>query len=417
MVRDSPRNLSLFRSETVFWVFSRRILETQEVALMNKFTLTSLLLAGLAASSMAASIYIFSCGNAPTDNDTVAAFQAGGHDVTLGQGVSTFLNLNVIASFDAVYLPANHNYGFAWNASQEGAMLNYINAGGGLITAEWVVWMAATTSSYFPILRAAFPVQLNSTWDFRGIANYTRDQADPIMNAGLPTTFSMSTTSISGVHTNFLNLKSGAKSFYRDGTSIMVAGWDYGNGRVVNYSTVNGANQLTNSNFRILLGNTVTWVSSNPPTGPGIQGTIVLENMVGTYPGTASVRYVDVATGVGAGRTTALLSPAGILTADGPDVPGTYKVIVKASRWLSRVVTVTTSAGGTATFSPVSLLNGDCNGDNEIGPGDFSILASAFGTFEGDAGYQPRADLNGDGEVGPADFSVLAGNFGEFGDN
>lgn len=111
------------------------------------------------------------------------------------------------------------------------------------------------------------------------------------------------------------------------------------------------------------------------------------------------------------------MSPAGILTADGPDVPGTYKVIVKASRWLSRVVTVTTSAGGTATFSPVSLLNGDCNGDNEIGPGDFSILASAFGTFEGDAGYQPRADLNGDGEVGPADFSVLAGNFGEFGDN
>ncbi len=381
---------------------------------MKRIAQTLFLIAGLATSSWSASVYVFSCGNVDNDNETVAAFQASGHDVILGQGVNTFLNLNVISAFDVVYLPANHNWGFYWDLAQETAMVNYVNSGGGLITAEWILWMTAFSS--FSTLRSVFPAVETTSYDGRGIASYTRDQSDPIINAGLPNNFSMFTTSIAGVHTNIVAVKAGAKSFYRDGTDIMVSGWDYGNGRVVNYSTVNGANQLQDANFRTLLGNTVTWVSSNPPTGPGIQGTVVLEDMVGTYPGTASVRYIDVATNVGAGRTTALLSPAGILTADGPDVPGNYRAVIKASRWLSRVVTVTTSASGTANFGTVTLLNGDCNGDNEVGPGDFSILASAFGSFEGDPEYQSRADLNGDGEVGPVDFSILARNFGEFGD-
>lgn len=383
---------------------------------MKRILLGGLLVSGLAQGALAASIYVFSSTNIATDNETVATFQAGGHDVVLGQGVNTFLNLNVISAFDVVYLPANHNYGFFWNASQEAAMMNYINAGGGLITAEWVVWMAAVNSNYFPSMRAAFPVVPTSSWDTRSTANYNRDQADAIMNAGLPTSFSMPTTSIAGVHTNFSTLRAGAKSFYRDGSAIMVAGWNYGNGRVINFSTVNGTNQLVNTNFRTLMSNSAIWVSSNPPTGPGIQGNVILEDFQGTYPSTASVRYIDVATNVGAGRTTALLSPGGVLTADGPNVPGTYKAIIKASKWLSRVVTVTTTASGTASFSTVTLPNGDCNGDNEVGPGDFSILASAFGTFDGDPLFQARADLNGDGEVGPADFAILAGNFGEFGD-
>lgn len=64
----------------------------------------------------------------------------------------------------------------------------------------------------------------------------------------------------------------------------------------------------------------------------------------------------------------------------------------------------------------VSLINGDCDQNNEVGPSDFTILVNAWATMAGDAGYDIRADLNGDDEVGPADFTILARNFGQMGD-
>lgn len=64
----------------------------------------------------------------------------------------------------------------------------------------------------------------------------------------------------------------------------------------------------------------------------------------------------------------------------------------------------------------VDLINGDVNNDNEVGPGDFTLLSAAFGTSLGDAGYNAAADLNGDDEVGPADFTILSASFGQTGD-
>ena len=63
-----------------------------------------------------------------------------------------------------------------------------------------------------------------------------------------------------------------------------------------------------------------------------------------------------------------------------------------------------------------SLINGDIDGDNEVGPGDFGILSSAFGSVDGDPNWDPEADLDGDGEVGPSDFGILSANFGLSGD-
>lgn len=57
-------------------------------------------------------------------------------------------------------------------------------------------------------------------------------------------------------------------------------------------------------------------------------------------------------------------------------------------------------------------IPGDINGDNEVGPADFSLLAAAFGSFVGDPNYNAAADINGDEEVGPADFAILSANFG-----
>ena len=43
---------------------------------------------------------------------------------------------------------------------------------------------------------------------------------------------------------------------------------------------------------------------------------------------------------------------------------------------------------------------------------DFLLFVSAFGSREGQEGYDTKYDLNGDGEIGFADFLIFASSFG-----
>ncbi len=63
----------------------------------------------------------------------------------------------------------------------------------------------------------------------------------------------------------------------------------------------------------------------------------------------------------------------------------------------------------------ITLLNGDCDGDNEVTLYDFGILVNAFGSVPGDPNWAPRADLDGDMEVTLFDFAILNVNFGQIG--
>lgn len=93
---------------------------------------------------------------------------------------------------------------------------------------------------------------------------------------------------------------------------------------------------------------------------------------------------------------------------------GVVDVFVSGPHWLRKqVATLDLSA---PTPWTASLVNGDVNSDNEVGPADFTGLSGAFGTAPGDANWIRNADLNGDLEVGPADFTVLSQNFGTIGD-
>lgn len=73
--------------------------------------------------------------------------------------------------------------------------------------------------------------------------------------------------------------------------------------------------------------------------------------------------------------------------------------------WLSRTVAGVNLAGG-ATIANIALPNGDVDRNGEIGPGDFEMVVTAFGTAN------PIADADGDGEVGPSDFEIIVQNFG-----
>lgn len=84
----------------------------------------------------------------------------------------------------------------------------------------------------------------------------------------------------------------------------------------------------------------------------------------------------------------------------------------------NRVLMGATVRNGAGTVTGISIISfdapipGDVNGDGEVGPADFALLAAAFGSFVGDPTYNADADLNRDGEVGPGDFAILARNFG-----
>ena len=60
----------------------------------------------------------------------------------------------------------------------------------------------------------------------------------------------------------------------------------------------------------------------------------------------------------------------------------------------------------------------DINNDGDIGGLDRNILATSWGTEEGDDGYRYYADINADGDIGGLDRNFLGSNWGaEAGDD
>ncbi|MBX7133172.1 MAG: hypothetical protein K1X67_10895 [Fimbriimonadaceae bacterium] len=93
---------------------------------------------------------------------------------------------------------------------------------------------------------------------------------------------------------------------------------------------------------------------------------------------------------------------------------GPAEILVKNWHWLRK------SSGPITLGQPIvldfSLTNGDCDGDNEVGIGDYALISSSYGLVPGDENYLYEADLNGDEEVGIADYAILSANYGMMGD-
>ena len=64
---------------------------------------------------------------------------------------------------------------------------------------------------------------------------------------------------------------------------------------------------------------------------------------------------------------------------------------------------------------PSPIEQADFTQDGQVGFADFLIFAQAFGTSQGDPGFDPRCDLNGDGAIGFGDFLMFAQLFGSDG--
>lgn len=94
---------------------------------------------------------------------------------------------------------------------------------------------------------------------------------------------------------------------------------------------------------------------------------------------------------------------------------GTYNFWVKSATTLSKAGNFTVGASG-GNIGSLTLLNGDCDGNNVITTDDYLILSEAFDTTFGDAGYAAGADLNCDDAVTTDDYLLLSNNFDLSGD-
>ncbi len=60
-----------------------------------------------------------------------------------------------------------------------------------------------------------------------------------------------------------------------------------------------------------------------------------------------------------------------------------------------------------------ATIPGDLNGDNKVDLSDLKILASAFGSRQGDPNWNRNADINNDGKVSLCDLVIMALHYGE----
>lgn len=174
-----------------------------------------------------------------------------------------------------------------------------------------------------------------------------------------------------------------------------------GTGKLVAATYGRGMWQIQLSNLQNVTG-TIEYQDYLPPTSPR-SGTIEFRT-----PGTTTVVY-STGFSIGGG------GPKGFVF--GVSIVGTYDVAVKGSNWLRKVIpnVVITPIGASGLV--FSLENGDCDGDNEVGIGDYAILSTSYGLSLGNPGYVIAADLNGDDTVDIADYAILSANYGLLGDN
>lgn len=235
-------------------------------------------LATVSLPASAVSVYVTSSGNAGADANLTTALQSFGHAVTVGASYLDLDGSQPIGNFDVVYLQVNYNWGSGSGQSPlagQTALVNYVNGGGGLVTTEWLLWRIGTNpGSFFTALSPILPVAPTPSFDSLGLVTFAQVMADPVVNAGLPASFSTPLADIGGTRTHG-NARAGATTYYsmNDGYAAL-AGWDRGSGRVLSFTTTNGAAQVGDPEFRRLLSNTLDFAAGErtppPVSEPGL---------------------------------------------------------------------------------------------------------------------------------------------------
>jgi hypothetical protein len=179
----------------------------------------------------------------------------------INQDVATFLQ-----QFDVVVL-LHYDPGTIPSDGQT-ALAQFVERGGGLITAEWTTWIG----NLDPLLPAT---SCGNSQNEATQTTLTVRNRHPIVHQGVSDTFTIALGNPDAVET-CLSPKDGAIVLYdssHGGGEInrpALLGWNKDEGRVASFSTLLSDEELASADFQRLLQNTVAWVGGvddlTPPT-------------------------------------------------------------------------------------------------------------------------------------------------------
>ena len=235
----------------------------------------------------AASILLITGGDTSNDNAISSVLQSQGNTVTVGPIYSDFTGAG-LSGYNAVMLVPNGAGNGAYNApdmptSGQQALVNFVDSGGGLVTGEPVLTQAAWPGN-FKTLAQVFPAYDGGANTFNSPLVFTASTTNPVINAGLPSTFSFAAARNFDTETYLLPKTIGpvsnVTSFYSTnqwndipgssfrgvlGAGSALVGGTYGLGRVINMSTPSDNMALGDPNYDRLLANSVSWVTGSVP--------------------------------------------------------------------------------------------------------------------------------------------------------
>lgn len=216
--------------------------------------------------AQAQSLYVFSTDtpNGNVNSALQTTLTAQGFNVTMGVRANLFDGSISLAGYDAVLMTCSLFSPFAVpTAAGQQQLVDFVNAGGGLVTTEIVHYMHSSFNNFgtlFPILPATY-----GGWSGYSTTTFNRITSDPTMDAGIPASFAIPNSL--GDYEYSLSPKPGATAFYSSSNTggAGVVGWDAGAGRVASLShNFGNTGVLTDPNYAQLLGNSVRWVVPAP---------------------------------------------------------------------------------------------------------------------------------------------------------
>ena len=229
--------------------------------------LTTLVLGALGpASASAHDVLVLSSGSTALDDQLRTILQDQGHVVTLGNEFTGFSGEGLAGQKVVVLLPNLGDESGDMPLAGQNALVNFVSAGGGLVTSEWTIYMSAFRS--FAAIVPVLPVLPNVSYSESRSITYKEATPDPLLNSGVPSTLTFTADNYYGTETYFAPRRDATVFYTSAGGSggAGVVGWQFGSGRVIQFSTVLGTLELGNATYGRLVANAVSWagVDLNP---------------------------------------------------------------------------------------------------------------------------------------------------------
>jgi hypothetical protein len=203
-------------------------------------------------------------GDDPVQDEAIVNTLSPFYSVTTGVQYGAFNGTQSLTGYNVVLLAASLNYGETMPLAGQNALKGLVQGGVGLITGEYFLY--AVSPGYNPdnsIIEAVMPGAYTDA-PIVMPSTYTQATANPGLNNNVNSPFSFNVTDFEGYgyYGSVISAKSGATTYYTsDTTDIGLVGWSYGAGRVLNFSTCIGPDELGNDDYRQLFVNSVKWAS------------------------------------------------------------------------------------------------------------------------------------------------------------